>query len=125
MNNEKKFLRKQPPKQVGRMVETVIGCKWSLTVVELVRQGVTRPGAMERSVEGLTAKVLADCLRLLLRYGVLTKQSFPEVPPRVEYSFTAFGLRFVALLESLDGLEAELLTTSSTERPTIKPNELG
>jgi len=122
MDNEKKFLRRQPPKQVGRMVETVIGCKWSLTVVELVRQGVTRPGAMERSVEGLTAKVLADCLRLLLRYGVLTKHSFPEVPPRVEYSFTAFGLKFVALLESLDGLEAELLTTSSIERPTIKPN---
>ena len=112
MNNEKKILRKQPPKKVGRMVETVIGCKWSLTVVELVRQGVTRPGTMERSVEGLTAKVLADCLRLLLRYGVLIKQSFPEVPPRVEYSFTDFGLKFVAILESLDALEAELSTNS-------------
>ena len=90
------------------MVETVIGCKWSLTVMELVRQGVRRPGAMERSVEGLTAKVLGDCLRLLLRYGILTKQSFAEIPPRVEYSFTTFGLKFLGILESLDVLEAEL-----------------
>jgi DNA-binding HxlR family transcriptional regulator len=43
---------------------------------------VTRPGAMERSVDGLSAKVLADCLRSLLKFGVLSKQSFPEVPPR-------------------------------------------
>mgnify|MGYP000718721614 CR=1 FL=1 len=108
MQNEKKISRRQPPHVVGRMVEHVIGCKWSLTVVDLVRQGVSRPGAMERSVEGLTMKVLADCLRLLLRYGVLTKESFPEVPPRVEYSFTPFGMKFVTLLESLDVLEAEL-----------------
>jgi DNA-binding HxlR family transcriptional regulator len=115
MSNEKKILRKRPPKQVGRVVESVVGCKWSLTVVELVRQGVNRPGAMERSVEGLTAKVLADCLRLLLRCGVLIKQSFPEVPPRVEYSFTPFGLKFVSLLESLDDLEAELSAKAHRE----------
>ena len=35
-------------------------------------------------------------------------ESFPEVPPRVEYSFTPFGMKFVTLLESLDVLEAEL-----------------
>lgn len=105
MQNGKKILRKAPPKQVGRMVETVIGCKWSLTVLELVRQGIRRPGAMERSVEGLSAKVLADCLRLHLRYGILTKQSFPEIPPRVEYRFTEFGNRFVKILKSLEDLE--------------------
>jgi len=36
------------------MVERVVGCKWSLTVVDLVQRGVRRPGAMERTVEGLT-----------------------------------------------------------------------
>lgn len=105
------------------MVETVIGCKWSLTVIDLVRQGVNRPGAMERSVDGLTAKVLADCLRLLLRFGVLTKHSFPEVPPRVEYSFTPFGLKFIALLEGLDGLEEELALANSSEIPTDAEEE--
>ena len=90
------------------MVETVVGCKWSLTVVDLVERGIRRPGAMERSVEGLTAKVLNDCLRLLVSYGVLEKRSFPEVPPRVEYHFTPFGHRFEDVFRILDALEASL-----------------
>jgi hypothetical protein len=52
--NEEKILRRVPPRHVGRMVERVVGCKWSLTVVDLVQRGVRRPGAMERTVEGLT-----------------------------------------------------------------------
>ena len=106
--NGKNILRRVPPRHVGRMVETVVGCKWSLTVVDLVTRGIRRPGAMERSVEGLTAKVLNDCLRLLLSYGVLEKRSFPEVPPRVEYHFTPFGHRFADVFRVLDVLEASL-----------------
>jgi DNA-binding HxlR family transcriptional regulator len=106
--NEKKILRRVPPRHVGRMVETVVGCKWSLTVVDLVERGIRRPGAMERTVEGLTAKVLNDCLRVLVSYGILEKQSYPEVPPRVEYRFTAFGLKFVETFKMLDALEASL-----------------
>ena len=90
------------------MVETVVGCKWSLTVVDLVQRGIRRPGAMERAVDGLTAKVLNDCLRLLVSYVVLEKRSFPEVPPRVEYRFTPFGRKFVETLGVLDDLERQL-----------------
>ncbi len=105
---EKKISRRVPPRHIGRMVETVVGCKWSLTVVDLVERGIRRPGAMERTVEGLTAKVLNDCLRVLVIYGILEKRSYPEVPPRVEYSFTAFGRKFVETLKMLDTLEASL-----------------
>lgn len=89
------------------MIEDVIGCKWSLTVLDLIRHGTNRPGAMEHAVEGLTAKVLSERLRKLTRYGVLEKHSFPEVPPRVEYRFTAFGERFVDVLGAIDALAAE------------------
>jgi DNA-binding HxlR family transcriptional regulator len=106
--NEKKILRRAPPRRIGRMVETVVGCKWSLTVVDLVERDIRRPGAMERSVEGLSAKVL-NGLRVLVSYGVLEKQSYPEVPPRVEYRFTAFGLKFVEAFKMLDTLEASLV----------------
>src|SRR5208337_2076976 len=106
--HEKKLSRRLPPHQVGRMVERVVGCKWSLTVVDLVQRGIRRPGAMERTVEGLTAKVLNDCLRLLVSYKVLEKRSFPEVPPRVEYHFTSFGKKFVEILKILDTLESQI-----------------
>jgi DNA-binding HxlR family transcriptional regulator len=105
---EKKLLRRLPPRKVGRMVETIVGCKWSLTVVDLVQRGIRRPGEMERTVEGLTAKVLNDCLRLLVSYSVLEKRSYPEVPPRVEYYFTPFGRKFVETFKFLDALEKQL-----------------
>jgi DNA-binding HxlR family transcriptional regulator len=105
---EKRISRRQPPRRIGRMVERVVGCKWSLTVVELIQRGIRRPGAMERSVEGLTAKVLNDCLRLLCSYGVLERHSYPEIPPRVDYHFTPFGRKFAETFQILDTLEAQL-----------------
>mgnify|MGYP002402831037 FL=1 len=93
---------------VKAMVENIIGCKWSLTVLDLVRKGIDRPGAMERAVEGLTTKVLNERLRKLVRYRILEKKTFPEVPPRVEYKLTRFGKRFLKLLDEIDRLEADL-----------------
>ena len=89
------------------MVEDIVGCKWSLTVLELIRSGVSRPGAMQRRVSGLTAKVLNERLRKLLRFGIIKREIFAEVPPRVEYRLTAFGKRFNGVLEQIAALEME------------------
>jgi len=93
---------------VARMVEDIVGCKWSLTVLGLVRDGVVRPGAMEHAVPGLSAKVLNERLRKLVRFGILEKQAYPEIPPRVEYSLTEFGAKFAAILDGVATLEQEL-----------------
>ena len=90
---------------VTHMVENVVGCKWSLTVIDLVRRGVHRPGAMEHAVPGLSTKVLNERLRKLMRFGILEKRSYPETPPRVEYGLTDFGLRFSKILDAIDVLE--------------------
>lgn len=90
------------------MVEDIIGCKWSLSVLKLVRDGVCRPGAMHKSVQGLSTKVLNERLRKLQRYGILGKKIFPEVPPRVEYRLTEFGAQFAAFLEGVDKLQTWL-----------------
>lgn len=88
------------------MVENIVGCKWSLTVIDQVRSGVRRPGAIEHSVPGLSQKVLNERLRKLVRFGILARESFPEVPPRVEYSLTDFGERFAGILDAIRELEA-------------------
>lgn len=90
------------------MVEDIVGCKWSLAVIDLVRRGVCRPGAMEHAIDGLSAKVLNERLRKLQRYGILEKASYPEIPPRVEYSLTPFGMKFSGLLDQVRQLDAEL-----------------
>nr|WP_279382452.1 helix-turn-helix domain-containing protein [Acanthopleuribacter pedis] len=87
------------------MIEDVVGCKWSLSVIDMVKRGINRPGAMVREEDGLTTKVLNQRLAKLKRYGVLEKTIFPEVPPRVEYQLTDFGRSFVAILESIEQLQ--------------------
>ncbi|MFN0300521.1 MAG: winged helix-turn-helix transcriptional regulator [Burkholderiales bacterium] len=95
-----------PP--VAGMVENIVGCKWSLAVLALVRQGVHRPGAMEQAIDGLSAKVLNERLRKLVRYGILDKTSYAELPPRVEYRMTPFGQRFIAILDQIEALQEAL-----------------
>jgi DNA-binding HxlR family transcriptional regulator len=89
------------------MAEDILGCKWSFTVLQLVRQGICRPGLMERTVDGLTAKVLNERLRKLTHYQIIDRQAYPEIPPRVEYYLTPFGEKFVEILDRLEKLEAE------------------
>lgn len=90
------------------MVETIFGCKWSLTVYNLLSHGINRPGEMVRCVEGLTKKVLNDCLRKNVEFGILERKAFPEIPPRVEYALTPFGAKFVRVLDDLEKLQVEL-----------------
>ena len=104
-NNDKKISRIQGPSESARMVETIVGCKWSLTVYQLLAQGINRPGEMVRSVDGLTTKVLNQCLKRNVEFGILEKHVFAEVPPRVEYQVTAFGEQFIAVLASLEQLQ--------------------
>lgn len=118
MAKPKKLLNVEPGEGAARMVEDIIGCKWSLTVLALVRNGVNRPGAMEHAVRGLSAKVLNERLRKLQRFGILAKTSYPEVPPRVEYALTPFGARFADIVDRIEQLEAEL-------RPAPRPSARG
>lgn len=97
-----------PEQTVAGMVESIVGCKWSLTVLGLVRRGVNRPGAMEHAVPGLTAKVLNERLRKLVRCGILARTAYPELPPRVEYTLTGFGQRFLGLLDDIENLQRDL-----------------
>ena len=90
---------------VAGMVEDIVGCKWSLVVLQMIGNGIARPGAMQRQVDGLTAKVLNERLRKLTRFGIVEREVFAEVPPRVEYRLSEFGLRFRKLLDHIDELE--------------------
>jgi len=63
------------------MVEDVLGCKWTLRVLAGIRGGTLRPGALEREIGGISTKVLNERLRKLVRFGVIERRAYPEVPP--------------------------------------------
>lgn len=100
--NEDKILSRQSS---YRRIEEVVGCKWSVSVLIAVREGIKRPGALERHIRGISAKVLAERLRKLADYGLLSKTSFPEVPPRTEYSLTQTGRDLVEIIEQIQRLD--------------------
>lgn len=106
--NENKIIRKLPPKKAATMVETFFGCKWSLTVYSLIRDGVVRPGEMVRSVEGLSTKVLNTCLKKNIESGILSKEIFQELPLKVEYSITPFGETFIRILDDIEALNLKI-----------------
>lgn len=89
-------------------MEAVFGCKWSLRILGLIRKGINRPGAIERALEGLTPKVQNYYFRRMMDLGILEKVIYAEVPPRVEYRLTSFGLRFMPVLDSIQELQREL-----------------
>ena len=90
------------------MVEDIVGCKWSLSVLDMLEQGVNRPGAMTKKYDGLTTKVLNERLRKLLRYNIVEKIEHNEVPPKVEYFFTDFGKKFLNIIQEIKKLEESL-----------------
>jgi len=47
-------------RRVDTMLEDVLGCRWTISVLSAVGKGVNRPGALERHIEGISAKVLSD-----------------------------------------------------------------
>lgn len=94
--------------RVAMLLEEVIGCRWTISVLGAVAKGIQRPGALERHIEGISAKVLSDRLRQFTRAGIFERLQFPEIPPRVEYRLTAFGRKFLRLLHEVERLQAEL-----------------
>ena len=114
--SDKNFLAAMPKlrsRHVEILLEEVIGCRWTISVLGAVARGVRRPGALERHIEGISAKVLADRLRHFTRAGIFERVAFPEIPPRVEYRLTDFGRKFMRLLKEVEKLQAELNGTKA------------
>jgi DNA-binding HxlR family transcriptional regulator len=90
---------------IAEAVESIVRCKWSLQLLGQIRRGVTRPGALVRACHGLSTKVLNERLARMIRFGILERVVFPEVPPRVEYRLTDLGGRFVKILDAIEELQ--------------------
>lgn len=65
--------------------------KWGVLVLLALSDGTRRWGVLRREVDGISEKMLASTLRTLESDGLLHRESYPEVPPRVEYALTDLG----------------------------------
>jgi len=85
---------------VCRTAEIVCG-KWTLLVIRDLAEGRSRFCELERSLHGISPRTLSLRLRALEDEGIVERQTFPEVPPRVEYALTDKGLALVPLIEDM------------------------
>jgi DNA-binding HxlR family transcriptional regulator len=80
----------------------LIGAKWSMLILCTLRGGPTRTNEIRRRLGGISAKMLSQTLRELVRHGIVEREDFGEVPPRVEYRLSPLGRSLAALVAQIE-----------------------
>jgi len=79
----------------------IICGKWTMLVIRDLADGRARFCELERSLDGISPRTLSLRLRALEEQGILERNTYPEVPPRVEYSLTPKGEALAPLIEDM------------------------
>ena len=79
----------------------VIGGQWKVLIMWPLKNGASRFGELKREVPGISEKMLIQSLKEMELDGIVLRQDFKEVPPRVEYSLTEFGRSLCDALQPL------------------------
>ena len=79
----------------------IICGKWTILVIRDLAEGRSRFCELERSLAGISPRTLSLRLRALEEQGMVARHTYPEVPPRVEYSLTEKGEALVPLIEDM------------------------
>lgn len=81
---------------------SVIGGKWKLILINAIRQNEpARFGVLKRKLPGITQSMLTAQLRELEDDGIISRTIYAEIPPRVEYNLTPFGLTLEPVVKIL------------------------
>ena len=70
----------------------VIGGKWKAVILWLLSEKPHRYGELKRQLPGISERILINQLKEMERDGVIARHDFKQVPPRVEYTITTFGV---------------------------------
>ena len=101
----------------------VAGGKWKILILWHLREP-RRYSQLRREVVGISEKMLIQQLRELESDGIVKRKSFNEIPPRVEYSLTAFGLSLVeALKPLLEWGKVHMKRIGALQRPCRQAHE--
>ncbi|WP_373540541.1 winged helix-turn-helix transcriptional regulator [Chamaesiphon sp.] len=85
----------------GHQILEHIANKWTILIVYALTQGKKRCSELKQQIVGVSPKMLIQNLRSLERYGLIEREIYPTVPPRVEYSLTPLGTSLVEPLAIL------------------------
>ncbi|CAL9285345.1 winged helix-turn-helix transcriptional regulator [Streptomyces sp. SudanB182_2057] len=92
------------PAEQGETIRQIVdraGDKWSVLVIGTLENGPLRYTDLQRSIPGISQRMLTHTLRQLRRDGLVTRTAYPEVPPRVEYALTGLGATLLVAVTAL------------------------
>jgi DNA-binding HxlR family transcriptional regulator len=79
----------------------LLGDRWTLVILRDLSDGPLRFSELENSSEGISPRTLADRLREMETAGLVYRESFREIPPRVQYSLTSKGEATLPVIDAL------------------------
>jgi DNA-binding HxlR family transcriptional regulator len=90
-------------------VMCILGNKWKPIIIVTINDRTLRFGEVAKSINLISRKVLTDQLKEMKNDGLLIREEFKELPPRVEYSLTKRGLALLPIFHLFEKWEEEYL----------------
>ncbi len=85
----------------SRQALDLVADKWAILILYALSQGTLRNSQLQRQIGGISQKMLTNTLRNLERDGLIRREVYPVVPPKVEYSLTTLGQDLMGPLSEL------------------------
>ncbi|CAB4935044.1 unannotated protein [freshwater metagenome] len=98
----------------------IVCAKWTLLIIRDLSEGHSRFGELERSLAGISPRTLSLRLRDLEQGGIVERQTFPEVPPRVEYALTDKGRALLPIVEDMRDFGEQWLVGTCEDVPAAE-----
>jgi len=97
----------------------IVCAKWTLLLVRDLSEGRSRFCELERSLTGISPRTLSLRLRALEEEGIVERQTYAEVPPRVEYTLTAKGRALIPIIEGMRDYGERWLGAECASEPPV------
>ena len=94
----------------------IIGGKWKILILYHLCAGTQRFNELRRLLPDITQRMLTLQLRELEDDGIVHREVYPQVPPKVEYSLTAFGKTLIPVIEVMDAWGKQYASECSRHR---------
>ena len=101
---KKELLKQYKDKKIKYPIELVVfllGDKWKFIILCKLMKSTKRFGELEKSIGNISSKVLTQHLKDLEVFGFISRKTYDQIPPRVEYSVTELGKTLIPIMESM------------------------
>ena len=86
---------------IDNLISELIGNRWKLIIIKNLMDGTKRFGELKQQIGDITQKVLTSNLKVLEKHGLLVREVYAQIPPKVEYSLTNLGESLKPIIDAL------------------------